>query len=166
MARLAGRGSDEFVWDPFCGSGLELIERAMLGGVRSLCGTDLSGDALDITRRNIAAAKLQGVQATLANCDFRDYRQVHGLGPESMDLVITNPPMGRRVPIPNLRGLIEDLLSVAATVLKPGGKLIFANPMRMESCPPALKLQSRRTVDFGGFTCRLEVYLKIGGSKR
>jgi SAM-dependent methyltransferase len=161
MARLAGRGRDEIVWDPFCGSGLELIERALLGGVRILVGTDLSGDALEIARSNVSAAKLQPAEATFARCDFRDYQTVKGLGPGSVSLIITNPPMGRRVPIPNLRGLIEDLLSVALAVLKPGGKLIFANPIRMESAPRGLKLESRRTVDFGGFTCRLEVYLRV-----
>jgi len=161
MARLAGKGINELIWDPFCGSGLELIERALLGGVRSICGTDLSNEAIEIARKNVTAAKLESVQATFACCDFRDFQQIKGLGPETVDLVITNPPMGRRVPIPDLRGLIEDLLSVTATVLKPGAKLIFANPVRMESTQRSLKLQSRRTVDFGGFECRLEVYLKL-----
>jgi len=160
MARLAGKATDETVWDPFCGSGLELIERALLGGVRSIHGTDLSADAIEISRKNFTAAKLDSVQATFTRCDFRDFQQIKGLEPGTVGLVITNPPMGRRVPIPNLRGLIEDLLSVSATVLKPGGKLIFANPVRMENPQPSLKLLSRRTVDFGGFDCRLEVYLK------
>ncbi len=161
MARLAGKVIDEMVWDPFCGSGLELIERALLGGVRSIRGTDVSADAIEIARKNLTAANLNLVQATFTRCDFRDFQQVKGLGPETVSLVITNPPMGRRVPVADLRGLIEDLLSVAATVLKPGGKLIFANPVRMESSQRSLKLQSRRTVDFGGFQCRLEEYLKL-----
>jgi predicted RNA methylase len=160
MARLAGKGIDGMVWDPFCGSGLELIERALLGGVRGIRGTDLSAEAIEIARNNLAAAKLEGLQAEFACCDFRDFQRVDGLGPETVSLLITNPPMGRRVPIPDLRGLIGDLFSVAAIVLKPGGKLIFANPVRMEAPQPSLKLLSRRTVDFGGFTCRLEVYLK------
>jgi 23S rRNA G2445 N2-methylase RlmL len=161
MARLAGRATDETVWDPFCGSGLELIERALLGGVRRIHGTDLSADAIEIARKNFAAAKLDSVQAVFTRCDFRDFQQIEGLGAATVDLVVTNPPMGRRVPIPNLRGLIEDLFSVAAVVLKPGGKLIFANPVRMENPQRSLKLQSRRVVDFGGFDCRLEVYLKL-----
>jgi len=166
MARLAGRGMDETVWDPFCGSGLELIERALLGGVRNIYGTDLSAGAIEIARKNFAAANLQPVQATFTRCDFRDYQQIKGLGQGSVSVVITNPPMGRRVPIADLRGLIEDLFSVAATVLKPGGKLIFANPVRMESSQRSLNLQSRRNVDFGGFTCRLEEYLKLAEPQR
>ena len=161
MARLAGKRVDETVWDPFCGSGLELIERALLGGVRHIYGTDLSADAIEIARENLTAAKLESVRATFTRCDFRDFQKINGLGAETVNLIITNPPMGRRVPIPNLPGLIEDLLSVAAIALKPGGKLIFANPVRLENPQRTLKLQSHRIIDMGGFNCRLEEYLKL-----
>jgi hypothetical protein len=50
MARLAGRMENEIVWDPFCGSGLELIESALLGGVRAIHGTDLSEEAITIAQ--------------------------------------------------------------------------------------------------------------------
>jgi len=76
-----------------------------------------------------------------------------------VDLVITNPP-GTRVPIRNLRELISELLAVAAAVLKPGGRLVFVNPVRMENPHPLLALQSRQTVDMSGFDCRMEVYVK------
>ena len=66
MARLAGTMENEIVWDPFCGSGVELVERAMLGGVRELHGTDLSEPALDFARKNLAAAGLGAVTAKLA----------------------------------------------------------------------------------------------------
>ena len=160
MARLAGRVENDIVWDPFCGSGLELIERAFLGGVRRVIGTDLSADAIAITRANFAAAQLGSVPADFTRADFRDFATVPGLGPDSATLIITNPPMGMRVPIPNLRGLIEDLFATAATVLRPGGRLVFANPLRLENRQPSLRLQSRETVDFGGFDCRLESYRK------
>ena len=161
MARLAGRRENEIVWDPFCGSGLELIERALLGGVRVICGTDRSADAIAITRKNFAAANVKSVGANFSCCDFRDFAAVEGLGPNTATLIITNPPMGKRVPIANLRGLIEDLFSVAAEVLQPGGRLVFANPLHTESANRTLKLQSRQVVDFGGFDCRLEKYLKL-----
>ncbi len=160
MARLAGRVENEIVWDPFCGSGLELIERAFLGGVRRVFGTDLSADAVTITRANFAAARLSAVPANFTRADFRDFATIPGLGPERASLIITNPPMGMRVPIPNLRGLIEDLFATAAAVLRPGGRLVFANPLRLENRQPALRLLSRETVDFGGFDCRLEMYRK------
>lgn len=161
MARLAGRVDSEIVWDPFCGSGLELIESALLGGVRSIYGTDLSAEAVAIIAKNFAAANVKSVETKFTCGDFRDFSSIEGLGPNAVTLIITNPPMGKRVPIPNLHGLIEDLFSVAASVLKPGGRLVFANPFRMESPQRSLKLQFRQAVDFGGFDCRLEMYRKM-----
>lgn len=161
MARLGGRVNNEIVWDPFCGSGLELIERALLGGVQSIYGTDLSPDAIAISRANFAAAKVKAVQSKFTCCDFRDYATVEGLGPKSVTLIITNPPMGRRIRVPNMRGLFGDLFAVAAAVLKPGGRLVFANPLRIEPLDPSLKLQYRQVIDLGGFDCRLEMYLKL-----
>jgi len=165
MARLSGRVNHEIVRDPFCGSGLELIERARLGGVQSIYGTDLSPDAIAISRANFAAARVAAVQSKFACCDFRDYAKVEGLGPKSVTLVITNPPMGRRIRVPNLRGLFGDLFAVSARVLKPGGRLIFANPLRIEPQDPSLKLKYRKVIDLGGFDCRLEMYLKRAGGK-
>ena len=161
MARLGGRVNNELVWDPFCGSGLELIERALLGGVQSLYGTDISSDAIAISQANFAAAKVKAGQLKLACCDFRDYAKVEGLGPKSVTLIITNPPMGRRIRVPDMRGLFGDLFAVAAAVLKPGGRLIFANPLRIEPLDPSLKLKYRKVIDLGGFNCRLEMYLKL-----
>jgi tRNA G10 N-methylase Trm11 len=161
MARLAGRRNHEVVWDPFCGSGLELIERALLGGVQSIYGTDLNPDAIAICRANFAAAKVKAVSLGLACYDFRDYAKVEGLGPESVTLIITNPPMGRRIRVPSLRGLVRDLFAVAAVVMKPGGRLIFANPLRIEPQDPSFKLRYRKAIDLGGFNCRLEMYLKL-----
>lgn len=180
MARLAGRFGDEIIWDPFCGSGLELIESALLGGVKKMFGTDVSAEAIAIAQANVAAAKVaagtslspkdrtkdgvrHGVETKFVCCDFREHARVEGLGPESVTLIITNPPMGRRVRVPNLRGLFADLFTVAAEVLKPGGRLVFANPMRIEPAGPPLKLQYREVVDLGGFDCRLEVYEKQAG---
>jgi 23S rRNA G2445 N2-methylase RlmL len=163
MARLGGRVNHEIVWDPFCGSGLELIERTLLGDVQSIYGTDLSPDAIAVSRANFAAAKVKAVQLKLVCCDFRDYAKIEGLGPRSVTLVLTNPPMGRRIRVPNMRGLFGDLFVVAAAVLKPGGRLIFANPLRIEPLEPSLKLKYRKVIDLGGFNCRLEMYLKLAG---
>jgi predicted RNA methylase len=160
LARVAGRVKDEIVWDPFCGSGLELIESALLGGVKSLHGTDLDPAAIAIAQANFAAAKLPNITAHFNVGDFRDHVHVEGLGPRSVSLIITNPPMGRRIRVPNLHGLIADLFHVAANTLKPGGRLVFPNPVRLESPDRTLQLQTRESIDLGGFECRLEVYRK------
>jgi tRNA G10 N-methylase Trm11 len=138
-----------------------LVERALLGGVRKIYGTDLSPEAIAITQANFAAAGPFAAEAQFTCCDFREFPRISGLAAESVTLIITNPPLGKRVPIPNLRQLMNDLLSTAAAVLKPGGRLVFANPLRMETTERTLKLTSRRVVDFGGFDCRLEMYRKL-----
>jgi 23S rRNA G2445 N2-methylase RlmL len=161
MARLAGRVENEIIWDPFCGSGLELVESALLGGVRGIHGTDLSAAAIAIARDNFAAAPVKPVPANFVCRDFRDYAASGSLGPNSVTLIITNPPMGMRVPVPDLRGLIEDLFNIAAKVLRPGGRLVLANPVSMKKPPRSFQLLSRQAVDLGGFDCRMEKHLKL-----
>jgi SAM-dependent methyltransferase len=160
LARVAELGNDEVVWDPFCGSGLELIEGALLGGMKRTYGTDLSAAAIEITKRNWRAAGLASVSAEFVCSDFRDFARK--LGRDSVSLILTNPPLGRRVPIASLRQLFADLFSAAATVLRPEGRLVFINPLPAPGSHPALELLSRRKVDLGGFECRMEKYRKRG----
>jgi 23S rRNA G2445 N2-methylase RlmL len=157
LARLAGRIENEVIWDPFCGSGLELIESALLGRVRSIYGSDLSAAAIEIAQSNFAAAKLESVPAKFICGDFR---KIALAGPQPT-LIITNPPMGMRVQIASLRQLIADLFTVAAKILKPGGRLVFVNPLSNPPPHPQLKLQFQHKVDMGGFECRMEKYLRV-----
>lgn len=167
MARLAGPHSQEVVWDPFCGSGLELVERGLLGGVKALHGTDLDPKAIAVAEANISAARLSNVQS-ISECifvesDFRDaLRPGHpaGIRPGSVSLIITNPPLGRRVRVKDLQGLFDDLYDAASEALKPGGRLVFANPLRTGPTDSSLKLEYRQAIDMGGFECRLEMYRK------
>jgi tRNA G10 N-methylase Trm11 len=93
-------------------------------------------------------------------CDFRDAEKSAGIAPGSVTLVITNPPLGRRVRVKDMRGLMADLLLAASKALEPGGLLIFTNPLRDGPSSPSLKLEYRQTVDLGGFDCQLEMYAK------
>jgi 23S rRNA G2445 N2-methylase RlmL len=159
LARLAGRMESEVVWDPFCGSGLELIERALLGGVQGAYGTDRSGEAVAIARNNFAAAKAQSVAAKFIRGDFRDIAASKILGERAVTLIMTNPPLGMRVPVADLGQLIDDLFRVAGRVLQPGGRLVFVNPAPKAKPPRLLELQFQQKVDMGGFQCSMEKYL-------
>lgn len=156
MARLAGRREGDVVWDPFCGSGLELVERALLGGVSLLVGGDLDPAAVAVARANLGAAGLAGARARLLVGDFREHRKVPELTAGTVSLVLTNPPMGRRVPVKDLKGLIRDLFAAASDVLSPGGRLVFPNPVRVVPADDRLRPAGAADVDLGGFTCRLE----------
>jgi 23S rRNA G2445 N2-methylase RlmL len=155
MARLAQNSGRDVVWDPFCGSGLELIERGLLGGVVKLLGSDQNAAAIDISKSNLASSGLR-VEADFFHGDFRNA----GIVPNSISQIISNPPMGRRVPIPNLAGLIGDFFQTAARVLQPGGVLVFANPLSTRPSDPRLKLDIRQRIDLGGFDVHLERYIK------
>jgi hypothetical protein len=154
LARLAGQLRDEIIWDPFCGSGTELMECALRGGVRVLHGTDRDPAAIAAAEANFAAGPAQAVEWKFIRADFREFASARPT------LIITNPPMGKRVPLNDVRRLIEDLFIVAGKMLAPGGRLALANPLPIGIPPSALKLLSRHTVDFGGFDCRLELYRK------
>ena len=160
LARLAGRMENEIIWDPFCGSGLELIESALLGGVRGVYGSDRSAEAVAIARNNFLAAKAVAVAGKFVCGDFRDVASSKILGAGTITLIITNPPLGMRVPVADLGRLIGALFNTAAAVLKPGGRLVLINPLSMATPPPGLKLQFRQKVDMGGFECSMEKYLK------
>jgi len=159
MVLLADPEKNDTVWDPFCGSGLELIERALLGQVSHLYGTDRSREATEIARQNLASSSAAATPHTFACCDFRDHAQVAGLS--RLSLIVTNPPMCRRVPVANLKHLIEDLFIAAADTLKIGGRLVFANPLPIKPRDHSLKLAFRQKVDLGGFHCYLEKYVKL-----
>jgi 23S rRNA G2445 N2-methylase RlmL len=161
MARLAGRQDNEVIWDPFCGSGLELIESAILGGVKQVVGTDVSESAVAMTKANFAAAKLAGVKGGFYTSDFRNFNAIPELARGKVSLIISNPPLGRRVRVPNLHGLFEDLFKVASEVLRPGGRLIFVNPVRVEPQDKSLRRTYRQEVDLGGYDCKMEMYVKL-----
>lgn len=161
LARLAGPFQGEVAWDPFCGSAQELVERARLGGVEAVIGTDLDARAVEVARRNFDAAKLAGTRSHFVAADFRQHSRVPGLVRGGVTLVISNPPMGRRVRIDDLGALYRDILAVSAEVLRPGGRLVLVNPVRVEQPDARLRQVSSEPVDLGGFTCNLERWDRI-----
>jgi 23S rRNA G2445 N2-methylase RlmL len=160
MAQMAGVQAGDVIWDPFCGSGLELIERARLGKCASIIATDIDEHAVEIARQNFEAAGLDSSQIVLRRGDFRNYQKVTGIAPGSIHLILANPPLGRRVRIEDLQGLITEFYQVAAETLVPGGRLVFINPLKLDSPDPSLKLEARHLVDIGGFDCRVEKWVK------
>jgi len=150
LAWVAEARPQDRVWDPFCGSGAELIERARRGPYRSLLGTDIDVTALAAARENLDAAR---VRAELELADARTHRA----GP--VDLVVTNPPLGRRVRLDAAALLVESLPNLARR-LAPRGRLVWITPAPRKTTPVAERLKLRRVrsldVDLGGVRGRLE----------
>jgi tRNA G10 N-methylase Trm11 len=154
LARVAGVREDDVVWDPFVGSGLELAERARLGPYRSLLGTDLDADALDAARANLA-----GIEVKLTRSDALLTR------PRAVTLIVTNPPMGRRVVRQGeLRTFLERFVAHAASVLEPGGRLVWISPRprmtRLHAERAGLRLERGFVVDMGGFQGEIQRWQK------
>jgi putative RNA methylase family UPF0020 len=151
LARVAEARPDDRVWDPFVGSGLELVERAKLGPFRWLAGTDLAKPALAAAHANLDAA---GISAALELGDSRA-----AAGERDVDLVITNPPLGSRVQV-DAAALLVDVLPVIARRLVPRGRLVWLTPAPKRTTPIAQGLGLRRSrslaIDLGGVRAHLE----------
>jgi 23S rRNA G2445 N2-methylase RlmL len=152
LARVAGTRDDDVVWDPFVGSGAELVERWRLGPFATLLGSDLDQRALAVARANFAAA---GVHASLQQGDAQS------LSPRGVTLVVTNPPMGRRASrAAGLADALDRFVAHAAEVLVPGGRLVWITPWarraRVAAERAGLRLAWARAVDMGGFDAELQ----------
>jgi len=156
LAWVAEARSGDRVWDPFCGSGIELIERARRGPYRSLLGSDLEEAALAAARSNLKAA---GVTAQLEIADARTH------DPGAVDLIITNPPLGSRVRV-DAAALLCAALPHFARQLSRGGRLVWITPSHRKTTPVAeaagLVLARSMPVDLGGVRGRLERWDKKG----
>jgi 23S rRNA G2445 N2-methylase RlmL len=122
--------------------------------VQHLYGTDLDPRALGAARANLEAAR---VQAQLTQADALTFRPA-GAAPT---LIISNPPMGRRVARDgSLATLLEAFLEHASRVLAPGGRVVWLSPLPERTAQRARQLgfrvQSGPDVDMGGFTARLQ----------
>jgi predicted RNA methylase len=156
LARVSGVDPEDVVWDPFVGSGSELVERARLGPHRALLGTDRDPRALEAARKNLAAA---GVKAQLTLADALD------LAPEGVTLVVTNPPMGRRASrTASLAETLDRFVAHAASVLRPGGRLVWIAPWparaRAAGRAAAMSLDLAREVDMGGFSAEVQRWIR------
>ncbi len=148
LVQFAGIREGDNVWDPFCGSGLEVIEAAKRGA--TVCGSDLDETALAAARQNVAAA---GVTAKLAMSDARVYScyPVHA--------IVTNPPLGSRVQVDAI-GLLGECAAHFASQLTEGGRLVWITPSARRTSPAVeaagLRCVHRMPVDLGGVRGHLE----------
>ncbi len=155
LAHVAGVTPEDVVWDPFVGSGLELIERALLGPYRAMVGTDIDERALGAARANIAAANVKHVTLLARDATTAPVRDV--------TLVITNPPLGARlVRDGSLGELLEATLDHGWRVLRPGGRWIWLSPMPARTASFAhhrgFDVESRGLVDVGGLRPQLQIF--------
>ena len=90
IARLVEPQPTDRVANLMCGSGTLLIERLLAGPARAAIGVDISAEALDAARENLAAAGLTE-RAQLLEADIRDETWASA-GP--YDCLLADPPWG------------------------------------------------------------------------
>jgi len=116
MAGLTHPSSDDRVLNLCCGSGSLLIERAAYGHAAALEGCDISAEALDAARQNLAAAD---VSAVLSDSDARHLPYAD----KSFNVLLADLPFGQLVGShqDNLT-LYPAILTEAARVASPGAR--------------------------------------------
>lgn len=156
LVRMVEPSPEDVVWDPFAGAGAELVERARLGPYKALIGTDLDEDAIRGAAANLNAAN---VMATLERADATTFE------PGPVTLIVTNPPMGRRVLRGTHTAMLERFVDHAARVLAPQGALVWALPeprhLNARAVRAGLALERAFTVDMGGFAAEFSVHRKV-----
>jgi 23S rRNA G2445 N2-methylase RlmL len=121
LARLVRSSETAEVFDPVCGSGTLLVERAMLDGRTRLRGRDISATAVGAARANVKAAGFER-RIEIGSGDAHD-----GASWRACDEVLANLPWGNRTrqghaELPRLYGAITEHL---AAHLRPGGRAVL-----------------------------------------
>lgn len=139
MLNLAQVGSDDYLLDPFCGSGTILLEAASMG-MKNLLGSDKEEQAITDTEQNLDWIKQQ------ENLSF-NYRLVNQsveqisekIDTESIDKIVTEPFLGEprtgdedksflKEQTHKLKRLYIDAFYEFADILKEGGEVVFIIP--------------------------------------
>ncbi|MDD5109958.1 MAG: methyltransferase domain-containing protein [Patescibacteria group bacterium] len=137
LARLPAGGS---LLDPFCGSGTILTE-AVLAGVGTVAGTDISERAVTQSLGNLQWISRQYPTAAAHwQVQVADARKIStALGAQRFDAVVTEPYLGpprrgreSKTQLENtlreLAALYREAFHEFHAVLKPGGRVVFAQP--------------------------------------
>jgi hypothetical protein len=154
LVALVAPRAGELVFDPCCGAASELVCAGLRhSGVR-LGGRDRDPRALAAAGCNAQAA---GVIIDLAVGDALDP------WPAGVAAVVTNPPLGRRVPVAGLHHLLTGLRD-RVVALGSGARLAWIRPPELAD-DPRLAVGRRLTVDLGGFRGVMELLAPAGGRR-
>ena len=166
LVRLVRSSGQATVFDPTCGSGTLLIERALLDAGARLYGLDVSRTAVAAARANVAAAGLER-RIRIACGDTGDLEQW-----PRCDEVIANLPFGvrsRRQDV-DLARVYRSVVAHSARRLDPGGRaLLFTANRRLLEWSLAehgrrLRVEGRRQVVSGGL--RVGLWVLTAGESR
>jgi tRNA G10 N-methylase Trm11 len=141
MINMVRTGESGSILDPFCGSGVTLLEGLSLG--LQVAGSDNRGEAISQTRKNLdwfLESNNGGSPESVLFLERMDVRQISTkLAPLSIDAVVAEGDLGppirgrlsRKAAVefrPRLEQLYTAAFAEIRTVLKPGGRVSLAVP--------------------------------------
>lgn len=142
MLNIAARTRDIsqlHIYDPFCGSGTMLIEAGLLG-TKKATGSDLARAAVDDANKAVVWARGQFDFGTLVDIFCHDATVLpRHIKPESVDVIVTEPFLGRPLragerstPEEKLElvSLYKKMLAALFPLLAPGGVVVLALPFQ------------------------------------
>ncbi len=149
------------ILDPFCGSATILIERALKEKCKKLIGVDISKEAIEAAKANVAASGLKNI--TLINDDMR-----HISRQKKFDEIITNMPFGLRVGshAANLK-LYQDFFCLIPKILKQNGLItLYTQEINLtthlfRNFKSSLKLLNIHRLEVGGLRPAVFIGQKI-----
>ncbi len=151
MLRLAEARDGETVMDPMCGGGTVAIEAGLLLESSRIICLERNRAYLRGAVMNAHAARLAGRIEFIPGDATRleDY-----LEPESIDVVVSNPPYGIRMGDPGfIRRLYKRLAPSLYNTMKPGGRAVLitadARSLARELANAGFKITHRRRVRHG-----------------
>lgn len=151
---LGSKQPSDIVWDPFVGAGTELRERALRGPYTTLLGTDVNESALDLAKQTLSG--LGHVELSCVDACEASFTNV--------SLILTNPPMGRRIRMEGTKSLLVRFIGRAYAALSPGGSLVWYAPFpeALNTAAVAVGFRKKRglAVDLGGFEVELAHFVK------
>ncbi|MFH1207440.1 MAG: DNA methyltransferase [Patescibacteria group bacterium] len=141
MINLAVITHDQYILDPFCGSGT-ILQEALTLGYHRVAGSDISSKAVTDTKQNLdwlaSERQLPKTDIVLDQADVRKLDSTITAG--SVDAIITEPflgpPLTPHTPIINILAIIQELESLYldafktfSKILKSGGKVVIVFPL-------------------------------------
>lgn len=122
MCMIADLKDSDIVYDPFCGASVIPITALKYFNVKRVVCSDISGNAIDKSRKNFYSANIDGSKYKLFGCDIKKNK----LSKQNIDKIISNLPFGIRV------GSHEDnqesyqaLEVLAKKILRTKGKIVL-----------------------------------------
>jgi tRNA G10 N-methylase Trm11 len=133
MINLAELSVEKTLLDPFCGSGT-VLQEAVVMNYKKIIGTDLSEEAIESTKKNLAWLKIEA-KINVFQHDVRNLSEQIPL--TSVDAIVTEPYLGPiknkhldpKQTIKELSPLYLKAFDEFKKILKPTGKVVIIFPV-------------------------------------